>query len=475
MSCVCIRASSSLQPSALPKSRQLPRVLSFLDISVLSSASMGPAYSLASTIGPMVAAAGTLAPSALVALTAIMLCIAIAFSRLSLHAPNAGSSYAWIEMAFGRDVGAYGAWLLLVSNFFATMACAIPAGIYTLDLLNRARAQNPFWDAAVGGVWILGSAVLLYAGVRPTALVTAAMLGFELLVLGASAVAAAFHPAAPDVHPHIVSSVPLAFGALGFINAMTLGIWMSDGWEVSASTSEEVRGAQAQSGRGGITGLLVTTVILVACMTAYLHLGGAAGFSEHADDAMTYVAARLGGRAWELIIILTVLISTCTALWTTLLYLSRSVYAMGRNGTLPSFFGKLDRRNEPLWSLLGIALVVTACELLVGLSPTANRALALVLNASSVFLGLLFAGSAAASIRLFWKQPSERIAGVIVPAVGSVALCAVLAATIRFEDSVLRMYALAGIALGVPFAFLVRAGGGQAPLAGIRNHPPSAP
>lgn len=458
--------------------RHLPRVLGFFDISVLSSASMGPAYSLASTMGPMVAAAGLFAPSALLVLVVIMLCIAVGFSRLSLYAPNAGSSYSWIEMAFGRGVGAYGAWLLLLSNFFATMACSIPAGIYTLDLLNPSRAQNPFWDAAVGGVWILGSAALLYAGVRPTALVTAAMLIFELLVLAITAVAAALHPNAGAVASHTagaMSSAPIALTAFGFINAMTLGIWMSDGWEVSASTSEEVSGKQSQSGRGGITGLLVTSVILLGCMVAYLHLGGAAGFSAHADDSMAYVATLLGGRFWRVIIILTVLISTCTALWTTLLYLSRSVFAMGRNGTLPHFFGTLDRRAEPFWSLLGIAVLVTACELLVGLSPTANRALTLVLNASSVFLGLLFCGSAAASMRLFWKKRQERLAGVIVPGFGLTALCVVLAATIRFEDPQLRTYALLGIALGIPFALLVRVVGQQAAPLGIRNQPPLAP
>ena len=61
--------------------------------------------------------------------------------------------------------------------------------------------------------------------------------------------------------------IPLTFA--GFATAMTLGIWMSDGWEVSASTSEEVKGDARAAGRGGIVGLLVTTVILVFCMTAF--------------------------------------------------------------------------------------------------------------------------------------------------------------------------------------------------------------
>src|ERR1700722_16310222 len=99
----------------------LPRVLRTFDISVLASASMGPAYSLASTMGLVVVAAGFAAPWAFLALSAIMMCIAVAFAHLSRVSPNAGSSYSWIRMEFGGRVGAYGAWLLILSNFFATM------------------------------------------------------------------------------------------------------------------------------------------------------------------------------------------------------------------------------------------------------------------------------------------------------------------------------------------------------------------
>lgn len=104
---------------------------------------MGPAYSLAATMGAMVAVSGGAAPMALLVLGAIMLCIAIGFAKLSRIAPNAGSSYSWMRRFLGPGIGAYGAWLLLLSNFFATMATALPAGIYTPALLAPAHAQDP--------------------------------------------------------------------------------------------------------------------------------------------------------------------------------------------------------------------------------------------------------------------------------------------------------------------------------------------
>lgn len=434
----------------------MPRVLRYFDVSVLASASMGPAYSLASTMGPMVAAAGYGAPLALVAISAIMLCMAISFAYLSRVAPNAGSSYSWIRSAFGETIGAYGAWLLLLSNFFATMAIAVPAGVYTLALLAPAHEQDPLWAAAVGAVWIVGSSILLYAGMRPTALVTLAALAFELGVLAASAVAAALHPSqAAPVHALASHGLPpAAFGAAGFVTAMTLGVWVSDGWEVSASTSEEVDDAPSAPGRGGIAGLIVTTVLLVGCMYAYLHLGSLRGFTGNQADALAYVGSRLGGGVWRLAIVVTVLLSTLTTLWTTILYLSRSVYAMGRDGVLARAVGTLDRRNEPFVSLAMVTVLVTLCELITGFSRSAADQLQLVLNASSVFLGLLFVLTALAAVRRFGGEPAARLGGAVVPLAGAVALLAIIAATIAVEPATLQRYALGGLALGVPFALL---------------------
>lgn len=442
-----------MKPAA-ENARHLPRVLRFFDLSVLSSASMGPAYSLASTMGPMVAVAGAFAPLSLLCVGAIMLCIAIGFAQLTRVAPNAGSSYSWIRMAFGSRTGAYGAWLLLLSNFFATMATAVPAGIYTLDLFAPERAQNPMWDAAVGALWIIASSVLLYVGIRPTALVTALALALELGVLLCTALAAVLlpHPAAAASAIPAHDTHAFTLSLFGFVSAMTLGVWMSDGWEVSASASEEVDGDCRAAGRGGITGLLVTIVVLAAAMSAYLHLGSPKGFGENQADAMRYVADLLGGGVWRPVIIATVLVSTSSTLWTTVLYLSRSVYAMGRDGVLPHALGRLDSRREPLWALAAVAVLVTACELVTGLSPTAADALTAVLNASSVFLGLLFILSAAAAVRFFWSRREAVWGGIAAPFVGLLTLTAVVAATILLEDRFLAYIALGGVLVGVPFA-----------------------
>lgn len=439
------------ETSPLEKPRRLHRVLGLFDVTVLAGASMGPAYSLASTMGPMIAAVGAKAPIALALLSAIMLCIAIAFSRLSRVRPNAGSSYAWIAQAFGPHAGAYAAWLLVLSNYFATMATALPAGIYTLELFSPSIATSPVADALVGTAWILVSAALLAFGLRPTALVTAAFFAAELLVLGASAVAAAFFPhLAPP--PSAGPPIPIAGGIAGLISAMVLGIWMSDGWEVSASTSEETAGPRRTAGLGGIIGLLITTMILLLAMAAYLHAGPVAGFVEHQADSMAYVADRLGGGVWRWAIVAAVLISTSAALWTTMLYLSRSVYAMGRDGVIAPAVGELDARAVPRNALVVLTVGVAAFTLLTGFFPSAAVALTFVITGSSVFLGALFIGSALAAVRSFFNEPSERWLGVVVPLIGAAGLLAIVGFSVAQADATTRWIELGGLGLGVPFA-----------------------
>ncbi|HEY2555233.1 MAG TPA: amino acid permease, partial [Candidatus Cybelea sp.] len=250
----------------------MKRVLSLFDLVVLAAASMGPAFSLATTMGPMVAAAGEFAPLALLLLTAVMGLVAVAFARMLRVMPNAGSSYSWVRSAFGERAGTYGAWLLLLSNFFAVLATALPAGTYTLDLLAPALAASPVYVASVGCGWIVVSALILWAGLQPTSRVAALLLGAEVLVLAVTAMLAFAHPAAageaaPAAAPSLRSSIA------GIVLAMALGIWMTDGWEVTASTSEESRGGRAVPGEGGIIGLFATSALLLACMIAYLRVG----------------------------------------------------------------------------------------------------------------------------------------------------------------------------------------------------------
>lgn len=426
--------------------RSLRRVLGLRDLTIVAAASMGPAFSLATTMAAMIAAAGRWTWLALLTVTVLMMMIAVGYKRLGERWRDAGSSYVWIGRAFGPEAGAYGAWVLIVANVVAVLATAVPAGTYTLDLLAPQWSANAVAVALTGAAWTAGAALLLWYGLRPTAALACILLVVELVVLGAASGAAATHPR-PDAVAF--TALPLAWG--GLVSAIVVGIWMIDGWEVSASTAEESRGDASQPGSGGLLGLLVTSIILLAAVLAFSRLGSARGFDAHESDALAYVGGLLGG-AWPPLLAATVLVSLAASLQTTLVYLSRSIYAMGRDGLLPAALGRLDVRDEPAAAVALVAGVSIALCLAAGALPTAKSAFDVALQGTSWFLGLLFALSAAAAVRVFAADPSKRWTGAILPGAAALALAAVLGEGFVREDAAPRVFIAASAIIGLPLA-----------------------
>ncbi|HEX3467360.1 MAG TPA: APC family permease [Candidatus Elarobacter sp.] len=425
---------------------RLRRVLVLRDLIVVAAASMGPAFSLATSMAQMIDSAGRWTWLALVLVAVLMAMIALGYQRLGERQRDAGSSYAWIRSAFGPAAGAYGAWVLLVANIFAVLATALPAGTYTLDLIAPALAANGVAVALTGCAWIVATAVLLWYGLRPTALLAFALLAAEVLILAGAAALAAGHPRPGAV---AFTGAPLEWG--GLISAMVVGIWILDGWEVSASTAEEAEGAPSAPGWGGLAGLALTTAVLLAAIAAFARIGSPAGFSEHDSDALAYVGELLGG-AWRPVLAATVLVSLAAALQTTLVYLSRSIYAMGRDGVLPAALGRLDRGAEPAAAIVLVSAVSLVFALVAGLSPTAKGAFDVALLGTSWFLGLLFALSALAALRTFARDRTRRWSGAVLPGAAAIALALILGIGFVRDDMMTRGFIAASAIIGLPLA-----------------------
>jgi amino acid transporter len=202
---------------------------------------------------------------------------------------------------------------------------------------------------------------------------------------------------------------------------------MIDGWEVSASTAEEARDAENGPGVGGLLGLVLTSAVLFGCMAAFLRVGTLAGFSAHEGDALAYVGSAIGGGPWRVAITITVLASLAAALQATLIYLTRSFFAMGRDGVLPLALGALDVRGQPTRAVVLLTGIGIAGTLASGFSPDIRSAFDFILEGTSAFIGALFVISAAAAVRIFAHEPGERWAGVILPAIGTLSLTTFIA------------------------------------------------
>jgi amino acid transporter len=446
--------------------RSLARVLGLADLSILASASMAPAYSIAVTFGLMVAAAGAGAPLSLVALTVPIVFIALAFHRLCEEHPDAGSTYAWARLAFGPGIGAFGAWIVVLSYFFAAVAAVVPAGIYTLDLAAHfglapaSLSSNPLAVAIAGSSWVLVASMLLIGGIRPTARVSGLFLLFECVVLLGFAAFAFLHPiAATAAQP--VQRNPLTFGSgglEGFLGAMVLAVWVTDGWEVSSYSSEENQGGSKVPGVGGLVGLIATVVLILVCMVAFMGVGPLAGLANHSDDSLAYVADRLGGGWFSTIMIATVLVSTAATLWTTQLGISRGMFSMARDRLFPNALTAVHPTfGTPYVAITVVNAGVLVVSVLTGLFPSTKDQLTDVVNATAVLLNLTFILTGASCVVHFLRKgtPVTDMTRVVLPAVGTIAIAALLDLNFVSQSAVDQRIALITVGLGIVYAALV--------------------
>ncbi|HXM19484.1 MAG TPA: APC family permease [Candidatus Tumulicola sp.] len=437
----------------------LARVLGLGDLSVLSSASMAPAYSIAATFGLMVAASGFGAPLALVVLAIPAAFIAIAFHRLCEEQPEAGSTYAWTRIAFGARFALFAGWIVVLSYFVASVASVVPAGIYSLSLLWPGAAADTHAVALVGGVWVIGAGVLLMTGMRPTANTTALFLSLEFAALLFFAILAFTHPAAAQSLQSPKQLLGLGSGGFaGFLSAMVLAIWVTDGWEVSTYTSEEHTGSDRNPGLGGLIALTVTVGMMVLCSIAFMRVAPVQGIADHATDTLAYVALQLGGgwRSW--LMVLTVLASSGAALWTTQLGLSRLLFSAARNGTLPASLATVHPKfGTPVWSIVVVSAGALALTLLIAIVPSVKAALSEVVNASSILLGLTYIFTGAACVWYFAKRrvPLTDATRIVLPALGTLAVTALLVVNFRSQSFVDQVIALICVVVGIIIAALV--------------------
>lgn len=427
---------------------------------------MAPAYSIAVTFGLMVTAAGTGAPLSLVALTIPIIFIAIAFHRLCEEHPDAGSTYAWSRLAFGPGVGAFGAWVVVLSYFFAAVAAVVPAGIYTLDLATHfnlapaGSADNALAVAITGSVWVIIASLLLIGGIRPTARVSGLFLLFECVVLLAFAGLAIFHPASAAIAvPQNRNPFTFGNGGMeGFLGAMVLAVWVTDGWEVSSYSSEENQGGSRVPGIGGLIGLIATVVLILICMVAFMGIAPLAGLSGHSDDSLAYIADRLGGGWHSTIMIATVLVSTAATLWTTQLGISRGVFSMARDRLFPNALTAVHPIfGTPYVAIAAVNAGVFVITILTGLLPSASSALNEVVNATAVLLNLTFILTGAACVVHFVRKgtPLTDVTRVVLPAIGTLAIAALLDLNFRRQSPLDQTIAAITIGLGIAYAALV--------------------
>src|SRR3954469_14156911 len=332
---------------------------------VMAVGGSAPAYSIAATTATLVGAAALGAPAALLWCGIPMLGIAWAFLYLGRLDVNAGAAYSWVARALHPILGFLSGWALVVSATIFMVAGALPAGAMTVTLFAPEQAENVPLITGVGALWFLVMAACVLFGVHVTARAQWIMSVIEVGILLVFAVLMIVR-ATTSAH----AGPSFSWDWLGFQHLTGQGVFVSSaliaafyfwGWDVAANLNEETKDGHKSAGSAGIIGVIIVFLLFEIFTIATMVILPAKTIEANSANVLSV----LGDAVWPGIggklLVVAVALSTIATLETTLIQVTRTLFAMGRDHTIPLAFG----RANPRWRTPAFATVVVTCVSLI--------------------------------------------------------------------------------------------------------------
>ena len=444
--------------------------LSFVESVVMGVAGSAPGYTIAVTTSVLLSVAGTASPGALLIFAVPMLGIAIAYKALNKLHVHAGAGYQWTSVYFGKFLGFFSGWALLVASMVFMVTGSLPLATSTLDFVDPALANNVVLSAALASIWFLAIAAVLIVGIEVTSRVQMVMTSVELIVLTVVAGGAFVHAAKfGAANPFHWSWLGFHYTPASFATTALVVVFFYWGWDVTANLGEETHNAEDNAGTGGFVSIFVTIVYYMAFVFAALFLFSIRDAQGFNANIIYNIAVTAGfGRAGGLLASCAVILSSIATLETTMLQFSRTLFAMGRDGAMPKPFGVVDKRTRtPVRAMLviiavGLALLWASC-----LMPTVNLIIADSVRAVGVLVAYYYGLAGLVAAYAFRKATSRSwLLYSAFPALSGVLLIALGVYATSTFDPVTNAVGIGGLVAGIlffrPRRFVVAAVSGHA-------------
>src|SRR5690348_12841215 len=110
--------------------------LGLISSTVIATASVAPAYSIAATLGFVVAAVGLRSPIIAILAFVPMLLTSIGYAEMNKADPDCGTTFTWATRAFGPKTGWFGGWAIVAADILVMASLAQVASQYVFLLFN---------------------------------------------------------------------------------------------------------------------------------------------------------------------------------------------------------------------------------------------------------------------------------------------------------------------------------------------------
>src|SRR5260370_12009902 len=239
------------QPVEAPLDKGLKSgALGLLSSTVIATASVAPAYSLAATLVFVVLAVGLQSPIIAILAFVPMLLTSIGYSEMNKADPDCGTTFTWATRAFGPKTGWAGGWAIVAADVIVMASLAQVASAYVfLEFGAKGIGNNPTsgWVLLGGIIWIVLMTIICYVGIEVSPNFQKVLLSIELImltVLSVTALVKVSNGTAPPGHltPHRSRLNPLALPPFStFVNSVTFMVLLYWGCDTALSWNAETR------------------------------------------------------------------------------------------------------------------------------------------------------------------------------------------------------------------------------------------
>jgi amino acid transporter len=310
-------------------------------------ATIAPAFAILASFVFTVSLAGITAPLAYLFAGVGMLLVAISVSQLAKAFPSAGGWYTWIARSLHPRAGFLAGWIFSI--------WLPPVGVLTFAFFSKTVLEPalkseygitvPWWIVTIHGLGLVAWAT--YAGISISEKLLIITGSIEIVIMLALAITGFFNPG-----PGGFSFAPLnlgnAPGGSGLFTAIVFSIFAFSGWEAVAPLAEESKHPRRNVPIGLIASVIILTVYFVIAVWGYLvgiGVNNAAGIPDAEAFPVFTLATDVWGGAWVLVLfaLLNSVFAVSIACFNGG---TRTWYAMGRSGTLPKWFSRVDRGRK---------------------------------------------------------------------------------------------------------------------------------
>ena len=342
----------------------------------------------------------------------LSLCGALCYAELATAYPKEGGDYIYLSRAYGKWAGYLFGWAQLTvvrPGDIAVMAFAFATYARTIfDPLAGHPAVSQRLFAAVATIILT---IINIIGVKEGKWTQNLLTVVKAMGLLAIVGTAAFAPKGP--------ASTAAFDPLPLSLAMVFVLFTYGGWNEMAYVAAEVKNPRHNIVRALVLGTGSVIVLYLLVNSAFLYaLGytGLASSSAVANDAISTVFPKIGGRIISTLVCISALGAVNGLIFTG----ARISYAMGAEHKTFKIFGKWhERTGTPVWALIAQGIIAVTLILVFG-----SFIDTILYTAIAVYA--FYLGTALAVIVLRFKEPGvERPYKVTGYPVTTLVFCAV--------------------------------------------------